>query len=134
MHMATRLATLTRDSQLDALTAELVSLRARVEQLEERRVMRDDRAVLTMIAEKVEGRVFSSEELLGHCRVHRDLALALRGLRTVNRLGTYLRSRVGRDYGPFRLVRVRRDNRGTLWAVHMRDLHEASRNSTETGA
>ena len=80
---------------------------------------RSDGAIVAAIAAAVDTRVFSARELVAHAALDRALGAALgqAGLTTAHAVGTWLRSHSGQIVDGVQVVRVGRDERGTLWAL-----------------
>jgi len=107
-------------AELAAALARIAHLEAQVAALQRPRLVDDpeaDAALLAVIAARVEGRVFSAKELLAHAQLHADLRDALGAITTTRQIGTRLRRLSGRRCGAFRLQRVGRDDRGSVWSV-----------------
>lgn len=122
---------------LAALRADVAALRDRVARLEQgrRRGPIDPAAevrLLSAIATAAAGRVFTCGELIAHASVDPDLAHAI-GARSSRRLGKWLRSLNGRAVGGYRIVRIGRDQAGSLWTVQVVEhLHGGAGFSSST--
>lgn len=129
--IVTRLAALEQHNA--RLEATITDLAARVALSERRRRVPSDAArdaaLLSAVAKTFGGAVFSTADLVARAAHDSELAAVLDGL-DVRRVGAWLR-RIKGGAGAYRLERIGRDDRGTLWAVcahlHTADSHPADR-------
>lgn len=116
--MATNTAMRLSNSPVEALLRELINevrgLRFDIAESgagQKRFSEEDDLRDLAVIAQYSAGHVFTSDDLRAHARLHPELQ------RTTRQLGKRLQALAGRNLGGMVLVRVKRDQAGTLWAV-----------------
>jgi hypothetical protein len=106
------------------LEAAIESLSARVARLEAERDAGDAEAFLRRLFRTTAGESFNVESL----RARAPIDPTVRGyfVHGASTLAYRLRALAGRQCGAFHLERIGRDNRGTIWIVHMTDdLHQA---------